>query len=216
MKPRTRLTKFLAKIAGVYDGELNPKTETEYYLDQIAVSNSGGGMKIPEITESDIGKVLGVVESHYHDDLVIIPKQTVNLGNPKVSGLGNHVETVYYAELTNWDRDAAMSLEELSTVDVIVNGCDVSCTVAQANPIRNEILIQGVYHEDFQIGIGNIELLPEGEGSTFDGNGLFFIPTAPEWENVRQIEIEFVIPEAVDKIRLELGWVYPEDEESVK
>ena len=211
MKPRTRLTKFLAKIAGVYDGELNPKTETEYYLDQIAQSG-GGGMKIPEITESDIGKVLGVVESHYSEDLVIIPKQTVSLGNPKWSGK----ETVYYAELTNWDRVAAMSLEELSTVDVIVNGCDVSCIVAQASPITNEVLIQGVYHEDFQIGIGNIELLPEGEGSTFDGNGLFFIPNAPEWENVRQIEIEFVIPEAVDKIRLELGWVLPEGTESVK
>lgn len=43
MKPRTRLNKFLAKIAGVYDGELNPKTETEYYLDQIAQSGGGGG-----------------------------------------------------------------------------------------------------------------------------------------------------------------------------
>ena len=39
MKPRTRLSKFLAKIAGQYDGELEPKTEVEYYLDKI----SGGG-----------------------------------------------------------------------------------------------------------------------------------------------------------------------------
>jgi hypothetical protein len=34
-KPRTRLSKWLAKIAGVYDGEMEPKTEAEYYLNEI-------------------------------------------------------------------------------------------------------------------------------------------------------------------------------------
>ena len=46
MRPRTRLSKFLAKIAGQYDGELEPKTEVEQYLNQIAESgggSSGGG-----------------------------------------------------------------------------------------------------------------------------------------------------------------------------
>lgn len=55
MKPHTRLSKFLAKIAGVYEGELEPKTEVEYYLDQI----SAGG-NIPEPTQADAGKVVSV------------------------------------------------------------------------------------------------------------------------------------------------------------
>ena len=41
-KPRTRLSKWLAKIAGVYDGEMEPKTEAEYYLNEIAQNGSGG------------------------------------------------------------------------------------------------------------------------------------------------------------------------------
>ena len=44
MKPRTRLTKFLAKIAGLYEGDLEPKTEVEQYLNQIAENGSGGGV----------------------------------------------------------------------------------------------------------------------------------------------------------------------------
>lgn len=55
-KPRTRLTKWLAKIAGVYDGDLTPKTEDEYYLNEIA--ENGGGL--PKVTAEDAGKVLTV------------------------------------------------------------------------------------------------------------------------------------------------------------
>lgn len=43
MKPRTRLAKFLAKIAGLYEGDITPRTEIEYYLDQIAQSGGGDG-----------------------------------------------------------------------------------------------------------------------------------------------------------------------------
>jgi hypothetical protein len=48
-KPRTRLSKWLAKIAGVYDGEMEPKTEAEYYLNEIAAKgggSSGGGANV--------------------------------------------------------------------------------------------------------------------------------------------------------------------------
>lgn len=60
-KPRTRLTKWLAKIAGKYDGELEPKTEAEFYLNEIA-ENSGGG-SVPEPTISDAGKAIVVNNS---------------------------------------------------------------------------------------------------------------------------------------------------------
>ena len=43
IKPRTRLAKFLAKIAGVYDEPIEPKTEIEKYLKEIAENGSGGG-----------------------------------------------------------------------------------------------------------------------------------------------------------------------------
>lgn len=43
MKPRTRLAKFLAKIAGLYEGDITPRTEIEKCLDQIAQSGGGGG-----------------------------------------------------------------------------------------------------------------------------------------------------------------------------
>lgn len=42
-QPRTRLAKFLAKIAGVYGEQIEPKTEVERYLDKIAVSGGGSG-----------------------------------------------------------------------------------------------------------------------------------------------------------------------------
>ena len=42
MKPRTRLAKFLAKIAGLYEGDITPRTEIEKCLDQIAQSGGGG------------------------------------------------------------------------------------------------------------------------------------------------------------------------------
>ena len=42
-QPRTRLAKFLAKIAGVYGEQIEPKTEVERYLDKIAESGGGGG-----------------------------------------------------------------------------------------------------------------------------------------------------------------------------
>ena len=58
-KPRTRLTKWLAKIAGVYDGDLTPKTEDEYYLNEIA--ENGGGL--PKATASDAGKAIVVNNS---------------------------------------------------------------------------------------------------------------------------------------------------------
>lgn len=43
IKPRTRLAKFLAKIAGAYSGSIEPRTEVERYLDQIAEKGGGGG-----------------------------------------------------------------------------------------------------------------------------------------------------------------------------
>lgn len=58
-KPRTRLTKWLAKIAGVYDGDLTPKTEDEYYLNEIA--ENGGGL--PKATAEDAGKAIVVNDS---------------------------------------------------------------------------------------------------------------------------------------------------------
>lgn len=41
-KPRTRLSKWLAKIAGVYEEDMEPKTEAEYYLNEIAAKGGGG------------------------------------------------------------------------------------------------------------------------------------------------------------------------------
>lgn len=61
-KPRTRLTKWLAKIAGKYDGELEPKTEAEFYLNEIA-ENSGGGGSVPTPTIEDAGKAIVVNDS---------------------------------------------------------------------------------------------------------------------------------------------------------
>lgn len=57
MKPRTRLNKFLAKIAGVYDGDLAPRTETEYYLDQIAEGGGGGGDNAVLRSATEIGGI---------------------------------------------------------------------------------------------------------------------------------------------------------------
>lgn len=43
IKPRTRLAKFLAKIAGLYEGDITPRTDVEKYLDRIAENGGGGG-----------------------------------------------------------------------------------------------------------------------------------------------------------------------------
>jgi hypothetical protein len=52
-KPRTRLSKWLAKIAGVYDGEMEPKTEAEYYLNEIAQKDSGSGGGVFFVTDNN-------------------------------------------------------------------------------------------------------------------------------------------------------------------
>jgi hypothetical protein len=76
-KPRTRLSKWLAKIAGVYDGEMEPKTEAEYYLNEIAAN--GDSIKIPAFSENDVGKVLSVVQAQV--DFTFVETQTVNAYN---------------------------------------------------------------------------------------------------------------------------------------
>lgn len=58
-KPRTRLSKWLAKIAGVYDGEMEPKTEWEYYLNEIAKSGGGGGTYIVHENNGTLDKTWG-------------------------------------------------------------------------------------------------------------------------------------------------------------
>ncbi len=66
-KPRTRLSKWLAKIAGVYDGEMTPKTEAEYYLNEISK------LVIPDYSEAFDGAVLTVRED-YGPDVTILNK----------------------------------------------------------------------------------------------------------------------------------------------
>ena len=53
IKPRTRLAKFLAKIAGVYDEPIEPKTEIEKYLKEIAENGSGGGNVLTLYVDAD-------------------------------------------------------------------------------------------------------------------------------------------------------------------
>ncbi len=70
-KPRTRLSKWLAKIAGVYDGEMEPKTEAEYYLNEIAENGVAGGGVVPEADEEGLvlttgtkGNKITIIDTH--------------------------------------------------------------------------------------------------------------------------------------------------------
>lgn len=64
IKAKDRLHYFLAKIAGKNpDTELIPRTQTEYWLDQIAQKPSGSDL--PEVDSTDNGKVLTVVDGEW-------------------------------------------------------------------------------------------------------------------------------------------------------
>ena len=107
MKPRTRLSKFLAKIAGVYDGELEPKTEVEQYLNQIAENGGGGDFPIP--TPDDAGKVMSVDDGGYYV-----------LSEPEIDGykLPNIPDISYYGKIVGAWSGPTYKLLSVSTESV--------------------------------------------------------------------------------------------------
>lgn len=62
--PKTRMDNFFAKAAGseLADDSMEPITDREYWVNEMAEKINSGGSGLPEITEVDEGKVLTVDE----------------------------------------------------------------------------------------------------------------------------------------------------------
>lgn len=151
-KPRTRLSKWLAKIAGVYDGEMEPKTEAEYYLNEIAENGVAGGGGVPEANEKGLvlttgtkGDKIAIIDTH-----ITTPMLSSDEDPYKGTWAG------FDESLIKWPEDDGA----VSTIKGTVNGYDSDYDIFGAIDLNGNVT--GHYISTHWGGHGFIKFFPDG------------------------------------------------------